>query len=167
MKRTVFLPALAAFAVIALLSSASAQPDYHNGQRRNYPDYNQQQQMPAAPVIIIDADGRRSNNQYRNFDNCYNLQTLSRKQRKRLEKKLGYVPPLAIYVPDQFVNHSGVYMYNNNIVYRKDRDGFFHLDSRYFNDNWDDYSNRDDRYDRDSRSDRDDRRWNNNYPSHY
>ncbi len=157
-----FFPALAAFAFIASLNPASAQPGYGNGPHRNFPDYNQQQQMPAAPVVIIDADGRRSNNQYRNFDNCVNQQTFSRRQRKRLEKRFGYVPPLAIYVPDRFVNRSGVYVYNNNIVYRKDRDGFFHLDTRYFNDNWDDYSSRDERSEN-----RDDHRWNNNYPSRY
>lgn len=158
MKRTVFLPAFAAFAFIASLNLATAQPGKRSGPYRSYPDYNRQQSLPSAPVIIIDADGRRSNNQSRNFDNCLNQQTFSRKQRKKLEKRLGYVPPLAIYVPDRFVDRSGVYVYNNNVVYRKDRDGFFHLDTRYFNDNWDDYNNR---------NDRDDRSWSNNYPNRY
>jgi hypothetical protein len=157
MKRTVFLPALAAIAFIASLNVVSAQPDYRYGPRRNFPDYNRQQ-LPAAPVIIIDADGRRSNGQYRNFDNYNKQQMFNRNQRKKLEKRYGYAPPLIIYVPDRFVDRSGFYVYNNNIVYRRDRDGYFHLDSRYYNDNWNDFDNR---------YDRNDSRWSNNYPNRY
>lgn len=164
MKSTMFLPAFATLLLIFSINVVSAQPwENRSGSNRSSPDYSRQQQ-PDAPVIIIDADGRRSNNQYRNFDNYSGQQTFNRKQRKKLEKRYGYVPPLVIYVPDRFVNRSGVYVYNNNIVYRKDRDGYFHLDTRYFNDDWDDYSSRNNRYDRD---DRNDRRWDNNYTNRY
>lgn len=163
MKRILFFSAFAVFAFISSFQPANAQPGYRSGPYRTNPDYNRQQSLPGAPVIIIDADGRRPNNQYGNFDNCFNQQTFNRKQRKKLEKRFGYVPPLAIYVPDRFVDRSGVYVYNNNIVYRKDKDGFFHLDSRYFSDSWDDYN----RYDRYEKYGKDDRRWSSNYPNRY
>lgn len=144
----------AAFVMMFGFSSASfAQPGGGYGQRRNpQPDYRQRP-APAAPVIIIDADGRRNNVREYNFNNTDFQQSFDRKQRKRLEKRYGFVPPLVMYVPDRYVNRQGDYIYQNGLVYHKGRDGYFHLDSRYYNDRWDDYSYNDNR---------NDDRWSNN-----
>jgi hypothetical protein len=155
MKKVTFLSAAALIMMLGLSNAAFAQPGGGYGQGRYpqpAPDYRQRP-APAAPVIIIDADGRRNTVRDYSFNNSDFQQGFDRKQRKRLEKRYGFVPPLVMYVPDRFVNRWGDYVYQGGLVYHKGRDGYFHLDSRYYNDRWDDYSYNDRR---------DDGRWNNN-----
>lgn len=162
MKKVTFLSAAALMMMFGLSNAAFAQPGGYGNNRypQQSPDYRLQspdyrQAQAPAPVIIIDADGRRNNAREYNFNNYDAQQGFDRRQRKRLEKKYGFVPPLVMYVPDRFVNRWGDYVYNGGLVYHRGRDGYFHLDSRYYNDRWDDYSYNDNR-------NNNDRRWNDN-----
>lgn len=158
MKKVTFLSAAVLMIMFGLSNAAFAQPGGSYGQGRNpqpAPDYRQRP-APASPIIIIDADGRRNNVRDYSFNNYDAQQGFDRKQRKRLEKRYGFVPPLVMYVPDRFVNRWGDYVYNSGLVYHRGRDGYFHLDSRYYNDRWDDYSYND------NRNNSNDGRWNDN-----
>ncbi len=166
MKKVTFLSA-AALIMFAISNTAFAQPGGY-GPNRNpqpTPDYRKptpdyrQAPVAQAPVIIIDADGRRNNGRDYNFNNSEAQQGFDRGQRKRLERRYGFVPPLVMFVPDRFVNRYGDYVSQAGLVYHRGRDGYFHLDNRYYNDRWDDYSYNDNRNDR---NDRNDRRWNDN-----
>lgn len=56
-------------------------------------------------------------------------------QRKKYEDKYGYVPPLVIQVPARLYSYSdgrAYYIYKNNFWYWKQRDGYFHLDKKYY-----------------------------------
>ena len=145
MKRNILIAGSALTLVLAVTSSDAFSQRYP----QNYPPPPRPRpvyQQPAAPFIIVDADGRRSGYQGRSFDNCDEQRSLSRKQRRRLEKRFGVVPPLVMYVPDRFVNRTrrgDIYVYNNGLVYQRQRDGFFHLDDRYFS--GDRFDDRDDR----------------------
>lgn len=140
MKKVTLLSAAALVMMLGLSNASFAQPGGGYGRGRNpQPDYRQRP-APATPVIIIDADGRRNNVKDYSFNNTDFQQSFDRKQRKRLEKRYGFVPPLVVYVPDRYVNRWGDYVYQGGLVYHKGRDGYFHLDNRYYNDRWDDYS---------------------------
>jgi len=165
MKRNILITGSALTIVLAVFgnkvfSQPNNYPHRYPQQQRDYPqappirDYGQgpsnrgygnQWQQPAAPFIIIDADGRRSGYNGRNFDQCFEQRSLSRKQRRKLEKRYGFIPPLVIYVPDRYVTRTPrgeFYMYTNGLMYQKQRDGYFHLDDRYFNDDRDDWNDR-------------------------
>ncbi|MES2776631.1 MAG: hypothetical protein V4722_20810 [Bacteroidota bacterium] len=145
MKRNILITGSALTIVLAVFSSAVfSQP----GRFQNrYPQQNRGYQkpwQPSSPFIIIDADGRRNRYQGRNFDQCFEQRSLSRKQRRKLEKRYGFVPPLVMYVPDRYVTRTPrgeYYMYTNGLMYQKQRDGYFHLDDRYFDDNRNDWDN--------------------------
>lgn len=140
MKRNSILSATAAIVLSLGALSTFAQPGRNGGPGR--PDYDYRpNQMPAAPYVIVDGDGHWSNDRNYRFNNYNKQDFLSRKQQKRLEKHFGFVPPLIMYVPDRLVDRSGIFVYRNGIVYNRSRDGYFHLDQRYYNgDRWDDYN---------------------------
>lgn len=160
MKRNILITGSALTIVLAVFSSTVfSQPNnypHRYPQQRQQPPrdyaergYQKQWQQPASPFIIIDADGRRNGYNGRNFDQCFEQRSLSRKQRRKLEKRYGFIPPLVMYVPDRYVTRTGrgdFYMYTNGLMYQKQRDGYFHLDDRYFNEDKDDWNdNRNDR----------------------
>jgi hypothetical protein len=138
-KATIF--SAAALLLTSLSTAVVAQPGgYRNG---NYPaqrDGYYRSGSPSAPVIILDGEGRSQDVRSYHFNRWEAQQAFDRRQRKRLERRYGFVPPLVMYVPDRYVNRIGDYVYSGGLVYHRGRDGFFHLDNRYYNDRWDDYS---------------------------
>ena len=173
MKKVTFLSAAALLFTLGLSNDAFAQPggygqnrypqqspDYRQQPAPNYPQNPGYNQPPVAqaPVIIVDADGRRNNDRDNNFNNYETQAGFDRWQRNRLERRYGFVPPLVMFVPDRFVNRFGDYVSQAGLVYHRGRDNYFHLDKRYYNDRWDDYSYNDNR----NNNDRNDRRWNDN-----
>jgi len=155
MKKNILITGSALTMILAVLTTDGF--SQRNNYPHNYPPpqqapvYQNQWGRPAAPFIIVDGDGRRNGYEGRNFDQCFEQRSLTRKQRRKLEKRFGFVPPLVMYVPNSYVSRSGrgeYFTYNNGLVYQKQRDGYFHLDDKYLGDDRDD-----DRNDRNDRND--------------
>ncbi|MEO7313468.1 MAG: hypothetical protein ABIX01_24005 [Chitinophagaceae bacterium] len=165
MKKNILITGTAlTVALVVFSNSVFSQPvkfESRYPQRHNQGSYPQQWQQPAAPFIIVDGEGRRNGYQGRNFDQCFEQRSLSRKQRRKLEKRYGFLPPLVMYVPDRYVTRTSrdeFYTYNNGVRYEKQRDGFFHLDDRYFGDNDNNWDDRNDRGNWNNNNDRDNNR---------
>ena len=151
MKRNILKNSTASLTVVLAVccGNAFSQPNrWQNRPPQRQGSYQNQWQQPASPYIIMNADGRSSGYNGRNFDACIEQRNLSRKQKRNLEKRYGFVPPLVMYVPDRYITHTprgDFYRYTNGLVYQKQRDGYYHLDDRYFNDDRDDWDSRNDR----------------------
>jgi|GEM_PF-3942281 len=155
MKNNIFVISSALTIALAVFSKDSF--SQRNGYPHGYPNQPQPQQQapvaygqwqrPNAPFVIVDGNGDRNGYQGRNFDQCFEQRSLSRKQRRKLEKRFGFVPPVVMFVPDRYVTRNGrgdVYVYNNGFTYHRERDGYFHLDDRFFNNDWDNKNDRGD-----------------------
>jgi len=94
MKRNILITGSALTIVLAVFTSeVFSQPGNY---ATRYPPqqqnrgYQKQWQQPASPFTIIDADGRLNGYNGRNFNQCYEQRSLSRKQRRKLEKRFGF-----------------------------------------------------------------------------
>lgn len=115
--------------------------DWERDRDRNWD--NDRWERDGGPVVIVDGNGRRGND-FRHLPPGHakkvygykSARNFSPGQRKKLQKRYGYVPPIVVSVPDRYCKrgNGGRYYYTDRggFTYWRDRDGFYVLDNRYF-----------------------------------
>ncbi|MDX2046011.1 MAG: hypothetical protein SFU87_04450 [Chitinophagaceae bacterium] len=116
--------------------------------RSNYPErnpYPQRNPHPRGPVVIVDGDGRVITHpghlppgQAKKIYGHKSAKVFAPGQKKKYLKHYGSLPAIVIYLPERMARResSGRWFYRNenDFLYWKRTDGYYHLDDRYFDD---------------------------------